>query len=383
MFVWIILGLLVLAITFSILWLMGRINTRKLKEEQDTLEKEKDDLIDDDATKLKESSDDHAAKLEEKQKELVLTLEKENSKLQDELEGYKVYQVKYERLSKRMASGDPQAVTPSNDNIKREHDQERTRLEQELGQLKSSLYDKNRELDEKNRQLEESSGEAEQVRAELEKESAEHQQVSGKVATLNESLQAKENELTGLQETMRQKDQELTAVRDRLTAAADRLTAVKGKPVIPTQALPACFLDSGPLCDWGEKIFRETEVNPDKLVIRELFSLILSLKVAADSGNQDNLLGCLREVSKPMYRLLKEEGMDENESYQVAKLWADSLNDDIGKQFNVGIKVPQHGEPLSRRWMNITSGKGQSVAGILSWAIIRDDVAVRKADITT
>lgn len=376
------LGLLVLAITFSILWLMGRINTRKLKEEQDTLEKEKDDLIDDDATKLKESSDDHAAKLEEKQKELVL-LEKEKFKLQDELDGLKDYQVKYEKLSKRMASGEEQSVTLSNDTIKREHAWDRTRWEQDRGRLESSLSGKDRELEKKNRQLEESSGEAKRVQADLEKERAEHQQASGEVATLNESLRAKENELTGLQETVQKKDQELTAVDKELTAARERLTAVAGKPVIPTQALPACFLANGPLCDWGERIFRETEVNPDKLVVRELFSLILSLKVATDSGDQDNLLSYLREVSKPMYRLLKEEGMDENESYQVAKLWADSLNDDIGKQFNVGIKVPQHGEPLSRKWMNITSGRGQSVAGILSWAIIRDDVAVRKADITT
>ena len=370
------LGLLVLAITFFVLWLVGKRERSKLIGNHAT-----------ELTKLSSQADLKLTELEE-EKELVRTLKKENVELQADLDDSRInadhYEKKYANLSTRKASGDHrQAVTPSNDNIKREHAEDRTRWEQERDQLKSSLFDKNRKLDDKdrelekkNRQLEESSGEAKRVQADLEKERAEHQQASGEVATLNESLRAKENELTGLQETVQKKDHELTAARERLTAVA-------GKPVIPTQALPACFLANGPLCDWGERIFRETEVNPDKLVIRELFSLILSLKVAADSGNQDNLLGCLREVSKPMYRLLKEEGMDENESYQVAKLWADSLNDDIGKQFNVGIKVPQHGEPLSRKWMNITSGRGQSVAGILSWAIIRDDVAVRKADITT
>jgi len=356
------LGLLVLAITFFVLWLVGKRKRSKLIGNHATK-----------LTKLSRQADLKLTELEE-EKELVRTLKKENVELQADLDDSRInadhYEKKYANLSTRKASGDHrQAVTPSNDNIKREHAEERTRWEQERDQLKSSLFDKNRKLDDKDRELEKKN-------RQWEESSREAEQASGEVATLNESLQARENELTGLQETVQKKDQELTAARERLTAVA-------GKPVIPTQALPACFLANGPLCDWGERIFRETEVNPDKLVIRELFSLILSLKVAADSGNQDNLLGCLREVSKPMYRLLKEEGMDENESYQVAKLWADSLNDDIGKQFNVGIKVPQHGEPLSRRWMNITSGKGQSVAGILSWAIIRDDVAVRKADITT
>jgi len=195
------------------------------------------------------------------------------------------------------------------------------------------------------------------------------------IESLNISLKDKKDELTGLQENMDEKDQELSAARERLAA-------VDGKPVIPNQALPTCFLSSGELGDWGKRIFKEAEENPDHIVFRELLSLILLLKVAADSGDVDNLLGYLRDLSRPLYLLLKDDS-DENKNRGIVKLWADSLNDDIGKQFKVVIRVPHHGEPIDRNWMNIMSGQGQSVAGILSWAIIKDDVAVRKADIIT
>ena len=187
--------------------------------------------------------------------------------------------------------------------------------------------------------------------------------------------------LTSAQGLLEQQERELKGLREFKAANEGKIRdlefSVRAERDKTLNYYSPAFASS-PLAEFVNAIESEiAEQNVEKRLVRAYCHLYSS---ALRAGDIPSIKDAIRELSRHFYEYFRARDFCEDELYDAAAVWRDSLNAELKKfDLDVRIQVPQPGEPTDPRWMSFKSGN--SVDRTVTWAIYEDSNLAIKATV--